>query len=194
MGLSPAAARCSGGSHRARSRSVVPPTTSRRRRRRLTSWGLTSHGGHGPEPGRGSLFRLFRRLSQGTEPLSRPVRTPRAAATDRCSSSECGIRRPPPAPAERHCSITPSAAGKLGSNGSCWPTSGDRERGANDGPLTYANDAHSLTYYGEKRIKAPSLDMNNTEQISLKVGALPHSTLPILVRERQECGHANTYE
>ena len=31
--------------------------------------------------------------------------------------------------------------------------------------------------YGGKRIKAPSLDMNNTEQISLKVGALPHSTL-----------------
>ena len=31
--------------------------------------------------------------------------------------------------------------------------------------------------YGEKRIKAPSLYMNNTEQISLKVGALPHSTL-----------------
>ena len=29
----------------------------------------------------------------------------------------------------------------------------------------------------EKRIKAPSLDMNNTEQISLEVGALPHSTL-----------------
>ena len=32
--------------------------------------------------------------------------------------------------------------------------------------------------YGGKRIKAPSLDTNNTEQISLKVGALPHSTLP----------------
>ena len=31
--------------------------------------------------------------------------------------------------------------------------------------------------YGEKRKKTPSLDMNNTEQISLKVGALPHSTL-----------------
>ena len=31
--------------------------------------------------------------------------------------------------------------------------------------------------YGEKRIKAPSLNMNNTEQISLKEGALPHSTL-----------------
>ena len=33
--------------------------------------------------------------------------------------------------------------------------------------------------YGEKRIKAPSLDMKNTEQISHKVGALPHSTLGI---------------
>ena len=33
--------------------------------------------------------------------------------------------------------------------------------------------------YGEKRIKEPSLDMNNAEQISLKVGALPHSTLPL---------------
>ena len=32
--------------------------------------------------------------------------------------------------------------------------------------------------YGEKRIKAPSLDMNNTELTSLKVCALPHSTLP----------------
>ena len=28
-----------------------------------------------------------------------------------------------------------------------------------------------------KRIKAPSLHMNSTEQISLMVGALPHSTL-----------------
>ena len=43
--------------------------------------------------------------------------------------------------------------------------------------------------YGEKRIKAPSLDVNNTEQISLKVGALPHSTLPnIRPRENGYCG------
>ena len=39
-----------------------------------------------------------------------------------------------------------------------------------------ADNRKMIKVYEEKRIKAPSLDMNNTEQISVKVGALPHST------------------
>ena len=37
--------------------------------------------------------------------------------------------------------------------------------------------------FGEKLTKAQSLDMNNTEKISLKVGALPHSTLYFVLFE-----------
>ena len=46
--------------------------------------------------------------------------------------------------AERRGSVTPPAVGKLGSIMSCWPTSGDRARGANDVGIDDENDAHSL--------------------------------------------------
>ena len=49
-----------------------------------------------------------------------------------------------PVSAERRGSVTPPAAGKLGSIMSCWPTSGDRARGANDVGIDDENDAHSL--------------------------------------------------
>ena len=114
--------------------------SARRRRLLAWSWGLAAHhasrGGHEPESGRGTLLAGSHRVR------SRSVRPPRAAAADGWASSECSIRRPPPVPAERRCSVTPPAAGKLGSIGLRWPTSGDRARGANVG-IGDGNDAHS---------------------------------------------------